>query len=56
MDRIGLSNHDKVRQNREQIKNVLSLPISHPLHMPVTRDLSLLKRKLIIDWLDAGAP
>ncbi len=56
MDRIGLSDHQRVKTNAQEIKMVLSFPITHPLHMPVTRDLSVAKRKLIIDWLNAGAP
>ncbi|MCG8460520.1 MAG: hypothetical protein MI919_29920 [Holophagales bacterium] len=56
MTQIGLSDHETVQQNAGMIQHVLSLPMTDPLHMPVTRDLSASRRQLILDWLATGAP
>jgi hypothetical protein len=39
-----------------KIQSVLSLPGSHPAFMPVTRDLSLGRRNLILLWFKNGMP
>jgi len=39
-----------------KIQSALSLPLSHPAFMPVTRDLSLGKRNLILLWFKNGMP
>jgi hypothetical protein len=39
-----------------RIQSALSLPLSHPAFMPVTRDLSLGKRNLILLWFKNGMP
>jgi hypothetical protein len=45
-----------VRENHEKIQRVLGLDVSQALHMPVTRDLSTIRCKLILDWFSAGMP
>jgi hypothetical protein len=35
---------------------VLSLPMDHPAFMPVTRDLSLRDRAMILTWFQNGMP
>jgi len=32
----------------------MSIDVSHPSYMPVTRDLSATKRNVIIEWLSGG--
>ena len=49
---INLSDPADVRANAQVMKLVLTLPLEDPNHMPVTRDLSLGKRNLIVTWLD----
>jgi len=39
-----------------KIQSVLGLPMSHPAFMPVTRDLSLGRRNLILLWFKNGMP
>jgi hypothetical protein len=39
-----------------KIQGALSLPMSHPAFMPVTRDLSLGKRNLLLLWFKNGMP
>ena len=48
---VDLGNYYEVKEHRKAIKMSLSLPMSHPNHMPVTRDLSGSKRRVILDWL-----
>jgi hypothetical protein len=55
MANIGLSDHATVQQNAAMILEVLQLEMADPLQMPVTRDLSASRRKIIVDWLEAGA-
>jgi hypothetical protein len=38
------------------VAEVLTLPLSHPNHMPVTRDLSAAKTRAVVDWVAAGCP
>ncbi|HLT38048.1 MAG TPA: hypothetical protein VK034_17300, partial [Enhygromyxa sp.] len=56
MSNIGLNDYDSVVRNHAMIKTVLSRSMLDPLHMPVTRDLSDSRRKLVLDWIDAGMP
>jgi hypothetical protein len=51
-----LSNDQPPLQFAQKMQGVLSLPMSHPGFMPVTRDLSLRNRKIILDWYAQGAP
>jgi hypothetical protein len=56
MGRFQLWTYEGVIANREKIQRVLSTDISQPLHMPVSRDLSAIRCKLILDWFNAGMP
>lgn len=56
MGRFELWSYAGVKQNREKIERVFRMDFGLPLHMPVTRDLSDIRRKLILDWFDAGMP
>ncbi len=53
---VDLADYDAVKQSAASIRSVMTLPPSDPRYMPVTRDLSGDKQKMIIDWFDAGAP
>lgn len=53
---VDLSNYQDVKDNAAALAHVIELPMSDPLHMPVTRDLSPARRKMILDWLAAGCP
>jgi hypothetical protein len=57
-DLIDLSNYQivKKQQNLQIISTVLTLPMSHPGYMPVTRDLSMRNRKMILQWITNGTP
>ena len=48
---VDLGNYYEVTERRFPILESLALPMSHPNHMPVTRDLSDAKRKVILKWL-----
>ncbi|MER9227052.1 hypothetical protein NKI39_15705 [Mesorhizobium sp. M0664] len=48
---VNLADRDSVIKFAPRILWALELPIEHPSHMPVTRDLSLGKRKRMIAWL-----
>ena len=56
MGKFGLREHEAVKQNAGMIRRVLELDFAQPLHMPATRDLSASRRKIILDWMDAGMP
>ncbi|WP_434383156.1 hypothetical protein [Melittangium boletus] len=56
MGRFQLWTYEGVVGNREKIQRVLSLDITQPLHMPVTRDLSAIRCNLILDWFNTGMP
>jgi hypothetical protein len=51
-----LSDPEVYKQNIAAFKKVLSLPITDPGYMPVTRDMSSDKRKALLAWLGKGAP
>ena len=53
---VDLGNYYDVLNHRKAIKMSLELPMSHPNHMPVTRDLSTSKRKVIMEWLSKEKP
>ena len=53
---IDLGDFEQVVENRRLIKMAISLPREHPNHMPVSRDLSSGKRKMIIEWLSQTRP
>ncbi|CAH3157234.1 unnamed protein product [Porites evermanni] len=48
---VNLGNYYDVINHKNAILMSLQLPISHPNHMPVSRDLSKSKRQVIIKWL-----
>jgi len=52
----GLGDPKVYQNNIKQFEGVLSLPITDPRYMPVTRDMSRDKRKVLLAWLKAGAP
>jgi hypothetical protein len=56
MGQFQLWTYQGVWENRDKIQRVLGLDISQPLHMPVTRDLSAIRCKLVLDWFTAGLP
>ena len=56
MATFGLSDHESVKKNSAMIRHVLELEIEQPLHMPVTRDLSDSRRRIILNWIDSGMP
>lgn len=49
---VDLSNYGSVMQHLQILKNVFSVPMTDPNYMPVTRDLSQAKQKMIVTWLD----
>ena len=51
---VDLGNYYDVLEHKEAIQMTLELPISHPNHMPATRDLSPAKRQMLITWLSQG--
>ena len=53
---INLSNYESVTNNAAAISSMLSLPITDPNYMPVTRDLSDAKSKMILSWLSETPP
>lgn len=55
-ERVDLSDYPTVVGLRTQIAQYLALPIEHPSHMPVTRDLSPPKRDFLVSWLTSLQP
>ena len=53
---VNLANFDDVRRFARRIARALTFPITHPNHMPVTRDLSDGKRRLLLNWLSNVGP
>src|SRR6185295_7774586 len=57
---VNLGDYASVVANKAGMKNVFTRPEDDPHYMPVTRDLSPAKRKMILSWLDttgnAGKP
>jgi hypothetical protein len=56
MGRFQLWTYEGVVENEKKIQRVLGMDISQPLYMPVTRDLSAIRRNLIMEWFHAGMP
>ena len=48
---VDLGNYYDVKEKKISIEKTLDLDFSHPNYMPVTRDLSDAKRKVILKWL-----
>jgi hypothetical protein len=48
---VNLEDYEEVARFARRIQKALELPIEDPNHMPVTRDLSGAKRKLLLNWL-----
>ncbi len=48
---VDLSSYSDVVAKGSMIRAVLSLPVTDPNYMPVTRDLSQSKREMILAWL-----
>lgn len=48
---FDMSDYAQVVGRRQDIEHVFNLPQTHPAYMPVTRDLSPVKREMILDWL-----
>jgi hypothetical protein len=40
----------------QKLQSAMTLPMTHPAFMPVTRDLSLRNRQLILTWIANGMP
>lgn len=59
-DLIDLSNYKAVTNTGfdipAKIQMVFNLPMAHPGYMPVTRDLSTLKKEMILRWFASGMP
>lgn len=53
---VDLGNYHEVMTHIYHISMTLRLPITHPNHMPVTRDLSKDKRNMILKWLNHPCP
>lgn len=53
---VDLGNYHEVKTHISHIDMTLRLPITHPNHMPVTRDLSKGKRNMILKWLKRPCP
>jgi hypothetical protein len=54
---VDLADRDTVRQHADALSDSLKLPLAHPHHMPVLRDLSDGKRETILRWLaDPSGP
>jgi hypothetical protein len=51
---VDLGNFHSVRARWEMVDLALNLPIEHPNSMPVTRDLSPGKRRMLLDWLESA--
>jgi hypothetical protein len=49
---IDLNKYEDVVQSRAVLALSLALPIEDPNHMPVTRDLSESKRRMLLAWLN----
>ena len=54
--RLDLSDLKTVKANLAAIKKTVEFDEEDPRYMPVTRDLSRDKRKMILDWINGGAP
>ena len=50
---VDLGNYASVVRHLNILRLAFSLPISDPNHMPVMRDLSDVKRAMILQWMDS---
>ncbi|GAA2149448.1 hypothetical protein FHX52_2659 [Humibacillus xanthopallidus] len=50
---IDLSDEAAVRENRDLLILSFTRPMTDPNHMPVTRDLSAAKRRMLVAWLES---
>jgi hypothetical protein len=50
---IDLADEAAVRQNRDLLTLSFTRPMTDPNHMPVTRDLSEAKRRMLLTWLSS---
>ncbi len=53
---LNLADYDSIKANAELMTLAFSLDVSDPNSMPVTRDLSPAKRKMILAWLQDPLP
>eukprot|EP00795_Rhopilema_esculentum_P016980 gene16980-8483_t len=53
---FDMSNFYSVVRFKNMIRTSLSLPTNHSNYMPVSRDLSPRKRRMVIDWLSQDRP
>ena len=53
---FDISNYYSVIKMKNTVMMSLNLPINHSNYMPVTRDLSQRKRRMIVDWLSKDKP
>lgn len=49
---VDLASYGSVMQHIQILKNVFSVPMTDPNYMPVTRDLSAARQRMILAWLD----
>ena len=50
---VDLGDYNSVASFHRHLKRALNLPPEHPNHMPVTRDLSGVKRAILMKWLES---
>ena len=50
---IDLADEAAVRENRDLLLLSFTRPMTDPNHMPVTRDLSEAKRRMLVTWLES---
>ena len=53
---FDLSNYFDVVDHKEILRLSMSLPMTHPSYMPATRDLSRVKKGMILRWLSNDVP
>jgi hypothetical protein len=53
---VDLTDYDSVVQRLSILQLAFSLPMRHPNHMPVTRDLSTGDRDTILKWMSLRGP
>jgi len=53
---IDLGDYETVVANITAIQYVLNLPVTHPHHMPIVRDLSRDKLAMFNQWVQNGTP
>lgn len=53
---FDISNYHSVVKMKNMVIKSLNLPLNHSSYMPVTRDLSQRKRRMIVNWLSKEKP